>query len=217
VISERIKKLAPELREVWRAFEVLPSGKVNQVYDSSYVVISNYMLSSITYLEQLPATAITFPILVALQYLLNKAPTAAHLSFLEGIYNGLYVTLPNLLKIRAAHLNRICEELLSYGSMNQLYSCFAGLACILVFILISFYIETRSASILSQTSRLFSSSVLSQEIKSRKLELLKEMKEKLEGEKKSQLIRNQVSPNTNCLDYFTKTLKTIHLPAETLN
>lgn len=180
-----MKILAPELREEWRAFEVLPTGKVIEVYDSSYVVISNYMLSSITYLEQLPSTAVTFPILVGLQALTGKVPTPAHLSFVEGIYNGLYVTLPNLLKIRAAHLSRICEELLNYTSMHQLYSSFAGLFFILIFILVSLYIEIRSACILSQTSRLLSSSVLSPETKRERLDLVKEMKKKLEEDRKS--------------------------------
>lgn len=62
-ISIEVNLLAAQLRDTWQAYEILPTGQTVGVNDSSYVVISNYLLSSITFISQLSSTNMSFPIL----------------------------------------------------------------------------------------------------------------------------------------------------------
>ena len=92
-----MKLLASVLKEVWLAYEILPTGATVDVHDTSYVVISNYLLSSVTFTSQLPSSNMTFPILMDEMYADKLTPTPAQISFLEAVFNGLYVAIPNLL------------------------------------------------------------------------------------------------------------------------
>lgn len=62
-ISIEVNLLAAQLRDTWQAYEILPTGQTVGVNDSSYVVISNYILSSITFISQLSSNNMSFPIL----------------------------------------------------------------------------------------------------------------------------------------------------------
>lgn len=62
-ISKKVKLLASVLKKVWQAYEILPTGASINVHDTGYVVISNYLLSSVTFTSQLPSSNMTFPIL----------------------------------------------------------------------------------------------------------------------------------------------------------
>jgi len=97
LISKKVKLLASVLKKVWSAYEILPTGATIDVQDTSYVVISNYLLSSVTFASQLPASNMSFPILVGEMYASEIPPTPAQISFLEAVFNGLYVAIPNLL------------------------------------------------------------------------------------------------------------------------
>lgn len=97
LISKKVKLLASVLKKAWMAYEILPTGATIDVQDTSYVVISNYLLSSVTFTSQLPASNMSFPILVEEMYASEETPTPAQISFLEAVFNGLYVAIPNLL------------------------------------------------------------------------------------------------------------------------
>lgn len=68
LISKKVKLLSSVLKKAWMAYEILPTGVTKDVQDSSYVVISNYLLSSVTFASQLPASNMSFPILVDEMY-----------------------------------------------------------------------------------------------------------------------------------------------------
>lgn len=81
-ISAEVSLLAAQLRDTWQAYEILPTGQTVSVKDSSYVVISNYLLSSITFISQLPPANMSFPIFFTEMASTKTMPPPAEISFL---------------------------------------------------------------------------------------------------------------------------------------
>lgn len=77
-----MRRLASVLKKVWMAYEILPTWATINVYDTSFVVISNYLLSSVTYTSQIPPSSMDFPILIEGMYKDMKPPSQAQISFL---------------------------------------------------------------------------------------------------------------------------------------
>ena len=65
-IANKLAAISSVMTQEWQAYEFLSSGVVKIVKDNSYLVFSNYMLSSATYISKLTYDKMTFPILLSM-------------------------------------------------------------------------------------------------------------------------------------------------------
>lgn len=65
-IANKLAAISSVMTQEWQAYEFLSSGMVKIVKDKSYLIFSNFMLSTATYVSKLPFDKMAFPILLSL-------------------------------------------------------------------------------------------------------------------------------------------------------
>jgi hypothetical protein len=74
--------------------------------EDDYIVIADFMLSSMTYISEVPPEEMTFPIFWG-DHPQGQDLTKTQVNFYEAVYNGIFVVLDNLNKRKGGFMEEV--------------------------------------------------------------------------------------------------------------
>lgn len=126
--------------------EVDHNNSFKYVLEEDYIVIADFMLSSMTYISEVSPEEMTFPIFWG-DHPKGQDLTKTQVNFYDAVYNGIYVVLENLNRRKAGFMNEVLGGINRWKTKLYVYPCCAGLLLIIIFIIISTMIEKRASLI----------------------------------------------------------------------